>query len=241
MIVGLYADAVSAKRQGPEYEYFNQGNALYREGDYEAAIEQYERVLSRQLESSHLYFNLANAYYKEGSLGQAMLNYERALLLNPRESDINYNYKYIKNELELREKERNFVEKLFYAHIQFYSVQEMAQIITLLTGLLFMILILSKYYSWTVWTRNVNAAVLAVLIIIFVVGLVDKLQFYKDLVICVNKSASRFEPKDDSTIHYKLIEGQKLKIIREDADWYKIKRLDGKMGWVLKDDVEKIH
>lgn len=66
------------------------GNAQYESGNYDKAIESYEKQL-QTAESSVLYYNLGNAYYKKGNLAPAILNYERALLLDPNNEDIKAN------------------------------------------------------------------------------------------------------------------------------------------------------
>ncbi|MDA8572953.1 ion channel protein, partial [Flavobacteriaceae bacterium] len=43
---------------------FDEANALYNNGKYEAAITIYEKILESNLHSSALYFNMGNCYYK---------------------------------------------------------------------------------------------------------------------------------------------------------------------------------
>jgi tetratricopeptide (TPR) repeat protein len=43
---------------------FEKGNALYKTGKYEQAIDAYGSVLKTNQHSSELYFNLGNCYYK---------------------------------------------------------------------------------------------------------------------------------------------------------------------------------
>lgn len=45
-------------------ELFEKGNSAYQEGNYESAIQQYEKVLDNGETSAELYYNLANAHYK---------------------------------------------------------------------------------------------------------------------------------------------------------------------------------
>ena len=60
------------------HDVFNQGNQYYQQGEYEQAIESYQKIIEEGYESGPLYFNLGNAYYKLGQLGPARLYYERA-------------------------------------------------------------------------------------------------------------------------------------------------------------------
>ncbi len=67
---------------------YNEGNALYRRGEYDTAITKYVKVLGMGMRNADVHYNLGNAYYKRGSLGLAMLHYERARRLRPADADI---------------------------------------------------------------------------------------------------------------------------------------------------------
>jgi hypothetical protein len=68
-----------------------EGDRAYRDGNYQAAIQAWTRVLDSGYVSGSLYYNLANAYYKTGELGRAILYYERALNEMPHSSDVRHN------------------------------------------------------------------------------------------------------------------------------------------------------
>ena len=74
-----------------ETDILTNGNQLYEKGDYQAAAQLYEQLVSQNIADSTLYFNLGNAYYKQGELGRAILNYIRAAHLAPRDADIRAN------------------------------------------------------------------------------------------------------------------------------------------------------
>lgn len=67
------------------------GNQLYEQGNFEAATQLYEQLVSQGVRDPALYYNLGNAYYKQGSVGQALLNYTRAARLAPRDPDVRAN------------------------------------------------------------------------------------------------------------------------------------------------------
>jgi SH3-like domain-containing protein len=45
----------------------------------------------------------------------------------------------------------------------------------------------------------------------------------------------RYEPVQDGTLYFHLAEGSRLQILEEKGEWYLIKRVDGKRGWVKKE------
>ncbi len=75
---------------------YNQGNSYYENGNYPAAITEYQNALI-SAPSSYIYYNLGNAYFKNGQIGQAIINYRRARFLDPRDPDINNNLVFARN------------------------------------------------------------------------------------------------------------------------------------------------
>ncbi len=80
-------------------EVFAHGNALYEQGDYEGAIEQYSSLVDKGVTDTDLYYNLANSYYKTGDFGRAVLFYERARRLAPRDRDVRENLALVRAQL----------------------------------------------------------------------------------------------------------------------------------------------
>ena len=48
------------------------------------------------------------------------------------------------------------------------------------------------------------------------------------------------EPKDDSTDLFVIHEGLKVQILESSAGWYKIKLVNGSIGWLMQSAVEII-
>ena len=94
---------------------FNLGSALYKTEDYKGAISHFEKALiterKRLLENAS--YNMANAEYKYGIskedsgleeairyLERSLGHYEQALSIDPEDEDAEYNYEFVKKELE---------------------------------------------------------------------------------------------------------------------------------------------
>jgi Ca-activated chloride channel homolog len=74
--------------------YYNAANALYRQGMYDAALEQMDMALSYADEESLAqagYYNLGNTSYNRADSETAVASYVEALLLNPDDQDAKYN------------------------------------------------------------------------------------------------------------------------------------------------------
>ena len=74
-----------------QVEFYQEGNRLYQEGDFQAALSSYQRVIETGLESGEIYYNVGNSYFKLGDLARAILNYERARRLLPGDEDVRAN------------------------------------------------------------------------------------------------------------------------------------------------------
>ena len=62
----------------------------------------------------------------------------------------------------------------------------------------------------------------------------------KGAVVIAQKSEARFEPLEGSTAHFVLRQGAKVEFLESTQSWVKIRRNDGKMGWVKKEAIELI-
>lgn len=70
---------------------YNRGNAAYRDGLYEQAVEYYQSALQQDAEDARLEYNLACAWAKLDQIGKARLHFERARLLAPADEDVRRN------------------------------------------------------------------------------------------------------------------------------------------------------
>ena len=88
---------------------FNLGNSFYRQENYEAAINEYNRSLgltkNRKLKSES-YYNIGNSMMKVGNFGYAAEFFKKALKENPNDNDTRYNYTLAKK-LDKESKDNN--------------------------------------------------------------------------------------------------------------------------------------
>ena len=90
----LYENAISENANSKEAA-FNLGNAFYRQGEWERAVEQYRHFLSLERDNpiamSNAWHNIGNALLREYRVRDAMEAYKNALRLNPRDDETRYN------------------------------------------------------------------------------------------------------------------------------------------------------
>ena len=74
-----------------QVEFYQEGNRLYQEGDFEGALASYLRLVEAGFESGEVYYNIGNTYFKLGNVALSILYYERARRLLPGDEDVQAN------------------------------------------------------------------------------------------------------------------------------------------------------
>lgn len=220
---------------------FYKGNTLYEEGNYDEAIQAYTRLLDRRLESGNLYYNLGNCYFKKGELGKAALNYERAKRLIPRDSDLKSNYAFAVSRIQYDIASKRPWSKRVTDFFQFLSLNELTLLVSSAFVLLVLFFVLRLFIHGV---RKYTVVVVLCLISVIVVlsfPLVERIIILdKEAVVIAEKPEVRFEPLDNATTHFLLYEGMKITVLQSKERWSKIRRVDGKIGWIKSGNIEKI-
>ena len=236
----LFAQTKDTK--DPHYLFYK-ANGLYEEARYKEAIDLYNGVLKQGLESGNLYYNLGNCYFKEGSVDLAILNYERAKRLIPQDKDLEANLRYSSSLIKYKSSEpaRKWFKRIIDKTSGHFSIDR----ITLALSLTYILMALAVVIAVVVKSRKriafVIIAILGTIFVFLAVSFYDNIASLKNQAIIILESAdAKFEPLDSATTYFTLYEGMKLHIISSKDDWYKVKRPDGKVGWVRKSDLEII-
>lgn len=221
---------------------FYQANADYKEGRYDLAVGNYEQLVNLGLVSGNLYYNLANSYFKKGALGLAVLNYERAKQYIPQDSDLRSNYDYVSSILNLTAPAYgNGFQKIVYRLLDEMTINFLT--IVLFSGYFILIMVLTAKLIF-LGQRKIFRGLIIVLsgaCVLLSVGLSSKIIYLSKSAVVINQDvAVKFEPLLNATTYFKLNEGSKVEVVEKIKDWYKVKRFDGKLGWVDKDDLRLI-
>src|SRR5690606_42102299 len=88
VLLGLLFYAFPILAQQANMGFFEKGNSLYNQGEYQAAIEEYLKISDNGEHSSEVYYNLGIAYYKLNQIVLRIYYYKNAILLNPQDQDI---------------------------------------------------------------------------------------------------------------------------------------------------------
>lgn len=236
----LADDGAQPAAVDPHTAYF-QGNAAYKEGRYDDAVLEYERVLAGGLESPALLFNLGNAYFKSGATGRAILNYERALRLRPRDPDIRANLAYAREVVRDEGDESAPWQRLAFPLAFRCTTGELGAAAGLVWLCLWMVLSLRLLVARFAVGFSRAAWGLAALFLLGVSNLgfrAVQVELAQTAVVTAAEEVSvRFEPAQAGTEHFRVREGSRVEITGNREGWYQIQRRDGRRGWVPRDAV----
>ena len=226
---------------------FEKANALYNQGKYAEAIDNYEAILATKNHSAELYFNLANANYKLNNIAPSIYYYEKALQLAPNDEDIKHNLTFAKN--------------MTVDAIDVLPVSGFGKITGKITNLMtfdgwaktavafvfcFVILILAYYFSYSTIKKRlafIGSIVALILMLSSLVLAFHQFNVYKKdkpAIVFAQESIVKSEPNSRSEQAFILHEGTKVQIIDTINTWKKIKLADGKTGWISSKDIKAL-
>ncbi|MBD3426875.1 MAG: SH3 domain-containing protein [Candidatus Omnitrophica bacterium] len=222
---------------------FYRANLFYEAGDYQMAIEKWRSILAEGLESGNLYYNLANAYFKKGELGESILNYERAKRFMPRDSDLLLNLRHAKSLMKRPDppEKKPILFKWLDMGMVYFTLKQSMILAFLLYYLLAAYIIMTRVFKRYAMYSTIVIITLCLVLIMVIIPTHQKIKdLNRGAVITAKITDAKFEPLEDAAVHFPIYEGMKVHILREKDDWYKIKRPDGKIGWVQGENLGKM-
>ncbi|WP_298550283.1 tetratricopeptide repeat protein [uncultured Algibacter sp.] len=226
---------------------FEKANALYNEGKYAEAIDNYSAILETKKHSADLYYNLANAHYKLNNIAPSIYYFEKALLLNPEDSEIKNNIAFARNmTIDAIDviPDAGF-SKLLNTTTHKMSFDAWAKAAVTLV-FCFVILFLIYYFAYS--TLNKRLAFIGSVTALILVFITLAFAFHKynldkndnPAIIFAQESKVKSNPNSGSEESFRLHEGTKVQVVEVYNDWKKIKLSDGKVGWVISDDIKTL-
>ncbi len=223
------------------------GNTYYREGVYYKAIEEYKKLVDEGYVGTSLFYNLGNANYRIGKIGYAILYYEKALDLSPSDEDVKHNldFAHLSTVDRIQPLPRFFLFDWWEAMLGLFSVNGWAYVVFVFY--LLVILLAGAYsYSKTVKEQKIFffSGIAGVFLLSFSISLlvikVKREATLKSGVIVEQVVTVKFSPDPQSTDAFMIHEGLKVNLEDQLDNWVKIRIADGKVGWVLEENVEGI-
>ena len=223
---------------------FEQGNDLYRKGNYAEAIKQYESILKEGQESAELYFNMGNAYYKLNKTAPAIYNLEKALLLKPNDGDIKANLAFAQKMTV--DDAKPVIQSGFAGLMGGSQSYDTWAWIAVIMAFVFFSLFLGYYMALTSFRKRLYFIGMAVAVVVIVITLpialilksIDAAE--RPAIIFANQVAVKSEPLTTASAAFTLHEGTKVNVIDTLENWKKIELSGNQKGWVEAGAIKEI-
>ena len=226
---------------------FDEGNALYNQGNYTEAIEKYTSIINNGSESAELYYNLGNAYYKINDIANSIFYFEKSLLLDPNNNET-------KNNL-------SFSQNMTLDRIETVPVNQVSKFISKFTNLFdyntwFLISIIFEFLSLIVFSLylfnknsdtkkryfSIGSIFLFCFIIFLILGVNSKSEYEKNnpAILFENRISFKSEPNERSEDLFLLNEGTKVNVLEKLNEWSLVELSNGSKGWILSSTFQTI-
>ena len=229
------ADAVNGESAATGL--FNEANAHYRRGEYEAARDKYQQIAGMGIRNASLYYNLGNASFKLDSLGDAILWYERALLLEPRDPDIAANLQFAN--LVKKDRDESAENIVVAGLIRAYRMPSLNELSVVLFLSIAGVAALAIWRLWardranTLWIAGMAAASTALLVsALFLGARAIEAEEANEAILTVSSEVARSAPDADETVVFVVHEGTKVVVQREEKAWVLVRLRNGWGGWL---------
>lgn len=247
LAAGLVAVALLPAAAWGQADFFQEGNRLYREGDFRAALESYVLIEESGFESGPLFYNMGNAYFKLGHLGAAILYYERAIQLLPGDDDVRANLELARSlTVDQVTPLPGFLPfRILRWWVDLLSPSALAWLVgsawVLALGALSVRVLrpdgpLGRWSLRVAWLAGVVTVVFGLNLVIREAGL-----GVPDRAVVMAESVDvQSAPSDDPSLQvFTVHEGTTVRIDRRSDDWLEVVLSDGQVGWLRAGAVEE--
>lgn len=226
---------------------FEAANKAYNEGNYAEAIPQYKSILETGNHSAAIYYNLGNAYYKSNEIGPSIYYFEKALQLSPNDKDILNNLDFARNmTIDAIEPLPKTQLSKFIANITGkFSYNQWAWI-AVICGFLCVLSFLLYQFAYETLKKRIYF-IISFIAFLFILGTTaiayqqyGKAQKDRPAIIFVQETKVKSEPNLRSNEVFILHEGTKVQVLDTVDSWKKIQLIDGKIGWIVADDLKEL-
>lgn len=224
---------------------FEKGNAAYQKEEYDSAISAYNQVLEqKEKHSVALYYNLGNSYFKKGNLGQSILHYERALQLNPQDEETRQNLAIAQQKTVDRfdELPQTLVQNVYLGVLKLFLPSTWALLSLCFLGAF---LLGTAAYLFSPYGRaGFISAFMGLALALFSLTMAYAHSSYqknnRGAIITSASAYVKSGPASGAEDVLILHEGTKAVVLQSFEGWRKIRLADGKLGWILAEDLELI-
>jgi tetratricopeptide (TPR) repeat protein len=225
--------------------YFLRGNTYAQQEKYEAALAEYQKVISLGVHDPDVYFNLGNMYVQLGQTGRAVLAYERGLQLAPRDPDLRFNLKQaagcVAGDLSMDD---GWTGNAWgWRWYQSFTVGELAWTASACYSAALMLFLAAFFLlgarsilRWAAWLVLGCAVISAV----WCGVRYTEPQWRKRAVVLAGTAEVRGRPYANAESLFTLTEGTRVQCEREEDEWIEVQLSNNRHGWVARSSLVKI-
>jgi len=226
---------------------FAKANKLYQNEKYSEALIAYQEIEKHNIDSDDLFYNMANTYYRMNKIAPAIYYYEKVLLQSPSHSDAQFNLAFAKRMTidNIEPLPKTLFQKFNQSFILNFTYNTWAWLAVGL-AFLFAVLFLLFHFSYSSTHKRLYfitsfiSALLALMTILITYQNYKYTAFNKEAIVFTQKTEVKTAPTMASEVSFELHEGTKVKILESLDNWKKIKIADGKIGWMIGDDLKEL-
>lgn len=221
-----------------------QAQAAFESGDYPAAVEIYEGLLTAGHHTPEIYYNLGQTYYAEGDLGRALLHFLRAYRLAPRDGEINLNVALMRGlRVDVQPESVEAIDVFGSVTDGIVTTDELAWAAGGVWALFFILLTLWPFVRGS--RRLMRYALIgvggaALVMVAVLAGRVYIEQARPLAVVTAPEILVMSGPGDDYVPLYTLYSAAEMRILEARGDWVRFVLPDGRLGWVRASEIERI-
>lgn len=223
------------------------GNDAYIRQAFDTALMHYGSIIESGLESPDLYYNMGNAHYKLGQIPSAILYYEKALMLNPSNQDYTYNLQLANQQIvdDIKTLPQPFYTNWWNTLI--FSASSLVWAICIVVSLILLVAWVLLYrFSNTSNHKRISFFMIIIfalttgLFYLFANSQYRKMENNHYGIVFAERASIYSEPNLNTTTLFIVHEGLKIKVLKQEHNWYNIQLADGSTGWISSDQVVMI-
>lgn len=228
----LFLLALPSMQAATNEDLFAKANSEFAAGNFKAAVEDYNAVVSSGEWSANLFYDLGNAYFREGDFGRAILNYDRALRLDRHHPEADANLRIAREQAHSLE----LMPPLLERYLNFATTDLFAIAAAFFFWLTVILAILRPRRTWPV------------IVGIFLTGICGFAAYQlengsrgKNTAIVLGENAeARVATADNARGVLALPPGSEVLILQERGDWNYVALPNDQRGWIATNTLEKV-
>lgn len=216
----------------------------YEAGNYEAALVNYEALVSSGVQDSAVYINLGHTYFQLQDFGRALASYRHAQAFHPRDSQVNSSLARVRSlRTDIQGDETAFIDSIAAMTIPILTTTELTWLMVGVWCLFFVFvtgIIVRK--QWRDTLRGVFVLLMVTLLLgLLLWGCRLYVDHFRPAGVVIEPSVSVMSgPAVDYLTIYTLHAAAELRVLEQRDGWVRFILPDQRQGWVQAEAIEII-